>query len=163
MHLLGTLLGVVNMFAGLIACVFVLVMVGIGIGLGLVAAALAAVLLGFGVISSSVFVGVRSGRAGSGIRAFLLQIGVLVGIPAGAVCAWLGKSIFEAYSNLHGWTVLAYGAIGGAIAGVLVALMMNFIAGRISLWAGGRLGSFREKHLSSSNARYRNTFVQDVK
>jgi hypothetical protein len=117
---------------GLIFLVVALVLIGVGVAVGLVA-----VLLGIGVISSSVVIGVRSGRAAVGIRVFLLQCGILAGIPAGAVCAWLVQSFFEAYGG--GWPVLVYGALGGAFAGVCVALFLDFISRRFHAWASSRL------------------------
>ena len=122
---------------GLIFLVVALVLIGVGVAVGLVACALAAALLGIGVISSSVVVGARSGRAAVGIRVFLLQCGILAGIPAGAVCAWLAQSFFEAYGS--GWPVLVYGALGGAFAGVFVALFLDFISRRLHSWASARL------------------------
>ena len=122
---------------GLVFLVVALVLIGVGAAIGLVACALGAALLGIGVISSSVFAGLRSGRASVGIRIFLLQCGLLAGIPAGAACAWLAKSFFEAYGS--GWPVLVYGALGGAFAGLIVALLLDFISRRLSAWASMRL------------------------
>jgi hypothetical protein len=122
---------------GLVFLVIGLFLVGVGVAVGLVACALTAALLGLGVISSSVFVGVRSGRASSGIRVFLLQCGILAGIPAGAVCAGLAQSFFAAYGS--GWPVLVYGAMGGAFAGLSVALLLDFISRRVQSWASARL------------------------
>jgi hypothetical protein len=161
MHLLEPILGVFNFLPGLIVGLVALLLMGIGIALGLVACGLAAVLLALGVISSSILVGVRSGRASSGIRAFLLQVGVLIGIPAGALCAWLAKSLFEAYGNLQGWTVMAYGAVGGAVAGVLVALMVDFISRRMGAWANRRLDSAREV-VAASKERHQNPVARNL-
>ncbi len=123
----------------LFALVFVvvaLVLIGVGVAIGLVACALAAVLLGMGVISSSAFVGLRSGRPALGVRVFLLQCGVLAGIPAGAVCAWLAQSFFAAYGA--GWPVLIYGALGGACGGLLIALLLDFLSRQLHGWASVR-------------------------
>jgi len=125
-------------FALIFFCV-ACVLIGVGIVIGLLGCAIAAVLLGLGVISSSVLVGLRSGRAESAIRAFLIQAGILAGIPAGAVCAWLIQSLFAAYGE--GWQVLAYGALGGAGAGLLIALTLDFLSRRVSAWAALRLAS----------------------
>lgn len=129
-------------FFGLIFFCVACVLVGVGIVLGLVGCAIAAALLGLGVISSSVFVGLRSGRAEAAIRAFLLQVGIIAGIPAGAVCAWLIQSFFQAYGE--GWQVLAYGALGGAGAGLLIALTLDFVSRRLSGWAALRLAAAKE-------------------
>ena len=122
---------------GLVFVVIALVLVGIGIAVGLVACFIAAVLLGLGVVSSSFVIGFRSGRPAVGIRAFLLQCGILSGIPAGAACAWLAQSFFAAYGS--GWPVLVYGALGGAFAGILVALSLDFVSRRLHFWASARL------------------------
>jgi hypothetical protein len=140
--------------------VVALILIGVGIVLGLVGLALVTFLVGIGVVSSSVFIGVRSGRAASGIRAFLIQTGLLIGIPAGAVCAWLGKSLFEAYGS--GWTVLAYGALGGAFAGLLVALILDYVSRRTGTWISGRLQTFGDSRLATANEHYRTGSVRDV-
>ncbi len=121
----------------LVFFVVALVLIGVGIAIGLVASVVAAVLLGIGVVSSSVFVGLRSGRAATGIRAFLIQCGILAGVPAGAVCAWLAKNFFEAYGQ--DWLVLFYGGLGGACAGIIIALLLDFISRRVQTWAALRL------------------------
>jgi len=122
---------------GLVFLVVALVLIGVGFAVGLVACAVAGALLGLGVLSSSVFIGVRSGRPSAGIRAFLLQCGVLAGIPTGAVCAWLTQSFFESYGS--GWPVLVYGAVGGAVSGGVIALLLDFLSRRIHAWASARL------------------------
>ena len=121
----------------MIAFVVAMILIGIGVAIGLVGCALAAALLGIGMISSSVFVGLRSGRPAAGIRVFLLQCGILAGIPAGAACAWLAQAFFAAYGS--GWQVLAYGALGGAFAGLVIALLVDFISRRLQAWASQRL------------------------
>jgi hypothetical protein len=121
---------------GLAAMVVTLLLIGVGFAIGLVACALAAVLVGLGVVSSSFVIGLLTGRASAGVRAFLLLSCVLAGIPAGAVCAWLGKSFFEAYGSQL--LVLFCGAIGGAIAGIIVALALDFVSRRLHAWASAR-------------------------
>lgn len=61
------------------------------------------------------------------------------GIPAGAVCAGLVQSFFAAYGE--GWQVLVYGALGGAGAGLLIALTLDFLSRRVSAWASLQLAS----------------------
>jgi hypothetical protein len=121
---------------GLVFLVVALVLIGIGIAVGLVASVIAVALLGLGVISSSFVIGIRTGRPAAGIRAFLLQCGLLAGIPAGAVCAWLAQTFFAAYGS--GWPVLVYGALGGAVAGIVVALSLDFVSRRLHAWASAR-------------------------
>jgi hypothetical protein len=122
---------------GLIFLLVALVLIGIGIAIGLVACLFAALLVGLGIISSSFVIGFRSGRPEAGIRAFLLQCGILSGIPAGAVSAWLGYSFFTTHRD--GWPILLSGALGGAIAGVIIALALDFVSRRLHTWASARL------------------------
>lgn len=122
---------------GLVFLLVALVLMGIGFAVGLVGIICAAVLIGLGVISSSVVIGLRSGRPTAGIRAFLVQSGVLLGAPAGAFCAWLAQSFFAAYGG--GSVILIYGALGGAVAGIVVAVMLDLVTRRLHLWASGQL------------------------
>ena len=132
---------------GLVFLVVALVLIGIGIAVGLVGCAIAAALVGLGVVSSSFVIGIRTGHPAAGIRAFLLQCGVLAGIPAGAVCAWLAHAFFTAYGS--GWPVIVYGALGGAVAGVVVALSLDFVSRRLHSWASAR---FLPSSLDASHA-----------
>lgn len=75
---------------GLIFLLVMIVLIGIGIGIGLFACAIAAGLVALGVVSSSVALGFFTKRPATAVRALLLQCGVLAGIPAGAVTAWIG-------------------------------------------------------------------------
>jgi hypothetical protein len=124
-------------YAVAVFSIVALVLIGIGIAVGLVACLAAAILLGVGVISSSFVVGLRAGRPSAGVRAFLLQCGILAGIPAGAVCAWLGHSFLVAYGE--GLPILLYGALGGALAGIIVALSLDFVSRRLHTWASARV------------------------
>jgi hypothetical protein len=114
-----------------------LILIGIGVAVGLVLTLITGILLSLGILSSSILIGLRSGHPSAGIRAFLLQCGVLAGIPIGAGCAWLAQSFFEAYGS--GWQVLVYGAIGGAASGVIVALFLDLILRRLQAWASAKL------------------------
>ena len=124
---------------GLLLAGVMLVLIGIGIAIGLVACAMAAVLLGLGMISSSVLVGMRSGRPADGFRLFLLQCGLVAGVPAGAACALLGSSMASELQGLVDWQVLIGGALAGAVAGVLVALALDLMTRRLQAWASGKL------------------------
>jgi hypothetical protein len=118
----------------LIFLVVALVLIGVGFAIGLVACVLGACLLSLGVLSSSVFVGVRSGRPALALRAFLLQCGVLVGLPAGAVGAWLGWSLLASFDS-SAWAVFGGGALGGAAAGLIIALLLDSSLRRLHYWA----------------------------
>lgn len=124
---------------GLLLVCVMLVLIGVGIAVGLVACAFAALLAGLGMISSSVLVGMRSGRPADGIRVFLLQCGVVLGVPAGAVCAWLGSTLATELGNAVDWPVIVGGGIAGALAGVLVALALDLMSRRLQGWAAAKL------------------------
>lgn len=125
--------------AALIAFVVVLILIGIGIAIGLVACALLAVLIGLGVTSSSFIVGFRSGRPADGIRVFLLQCGMIAGIPAGAVCVWLAATLSRELEGTIDWPLIVFGGLGGALAGIVVALCLDYISRRLHRWALDRL------------------------
>jgi hypothetical protein len=118
--------------------VVALILIGVGIVIGLVACCIAAVLFAIGVLSSSVMVGILSRRPSAGFRAFLLQCAVISGIPAGIACAWLGHYIYSAAGQ--GWLISLYGGLGGAIAGLVIALFLEFIFRRLHRWAAAKFG-----------------------
>jgi hypothetical protein len=121
----------------LVFLVVALILIGVGIVLGLVLCVVTAVLVAAGIVSSSVVIGLLSRSSRAGVRAFLIQCGVLAGFPAGILCAWLVHSFFEAYGN--GWPVFLYGALGGALGGLIIALLLGFIYSRLHTWAAGKL------------------------
>jgi hypothetical protein len=125
----------------LILATIALVLIGVGIAAGLVACALAALLVGMGVISSSVVVGMFSGRAADGIRVFLLQCGMIAGVPAGAICALLATSLVKELQGVVDWPVLIGGSLCGGLAGITVALVLDMMSGRLLAWATQRLKS----------------------
>lgn len=124
---------------GLLFLGVIFVMTGVGIVLGLAAVGAAAALVSVGVLSSSVLIGLRAGRSEAGIRALLIQCGLLAGIPAGAVLAW-GLSHFVQHLQLgEGWVVPACGALGGAVAGLSVAFILDALSRRTHAWIARRL------------------------
>ena len=135
--------------AALIAFVVVLILIGIGVAVGLVACALLAVLIGLGILSSSVIVGFRSGRPADGIRVFLLQCGIIAGVPAGAVSAWLGATMWRELAGAVDWPAIVFGGLGGALAGIMLALSMDYISRRLHRWAVDRLPLPRSSQASS--------------
>ena len=122
---------------GLIALLVMVVLIGVGIGIGLVACAIAACLAMLGVVSSSVALGLFTKRPATAVRALLLQCGILAGIPAGAVTAWVGRSVLEHVDE--SWMIAVYGGIGGAFAGALLALLLDFIFRRTHAWVEQRV------------------------
>ncbi len=122
---------------GLIALLVMVVLIGVGIGIGLVACAIAAGLAMLGVVSSSVALGLFTKRPATAVRALLLQCGILAGIPAGAVTAWVGRTVLQNVDE--SWMIAVYGGIGGAFAGALLALLLDFIFRRTHAWVEQRM------------------------
>lgn len=122
---------------GLIMLLVMVVLIGAGIGIGLFACAIAAGLAMLGVVSSSVALGFVTKRPATAVRALLLQCGILAGIPAGAVTAWVGRSVLEHVDE--SWMIAVYGGIGGAFAGALLALLLDFIFRRTHAWVEQRM------------------------
>ncbi|WP_397383539.1 hypothetical protein [Prosthecobacter sp.] len=122
---------------GLIMLLVMVVLIGAGIGIGLFACAIAAGLAMLGVVSSSVALGFLTKRPATAVRALLLQCGILAGIPAGAVTAWVGRSVLEHVDE--SWMIAVYGGIGGAFAGAMLALLLDFIFRRTHAWVEQRM------------------------
>ena len=134
------------MLSSLLALAVMLVLIGVGLVFGAVAAALTLGLVAAGVVSSSVMIGVWRGRAQAGLRALLLQIGVLAGIPAGMLCAWAATSLWEQIDGTL-VVILVAGGLAGALGGAVVALMFDFLAGRVQRWLGARLEGVKPREL----------------
>ena len=130
----------------LLVLAIMLVFIGIGLVLGAVAVALTFALVAAGVVSSSVMVGVWRGKAQAGLRAFLLQCGILAGIPAGMLCAWVATTVWEQISGTL-VVVLAAGGLAGALGGAVVALMFDFLAARVHGWLAARLDRAKPREL----------------
>ncbi len=122
---------------GLIALLVMVVLIGIGIGIGLFACLLAGALAALGVVSSSVALGFFTNRPATAVRALLLQCGILAGIPAGAVTAWVGRAVLEKVDE--SWMIAVYGGIGGAFAGAVLALLLDYILRRTHAWLEQRV------------------------
>src|SRR5215207_7930169 len=107
---------------GLIFFLVTCVLIGAGIAIGVFASVLAAAFVALGTVSSSVVVGILSRNPSAGFRVFLLQCGIVTGIPAGAISAWLAHNFWQEYGESV--AVLAAGGLAGAFAGVVLALML---------------------------------------
>lgn len=122
---------------GLIFLAVALILIGVGIVVGVIVCGLAAVLVAVGVLSSSIVVGLLTRRPAAGVRVFLLQGTLLAGIPYGVLCAWLVHYMLAPASP--GWIISLYGAVGGAAAGAVIALLLDFIFRRLHTWAAAKL------------------------
>jgi hypothetical protein len=118
--------------------VVMLILIGVGIVVGVVLCCVAAFLCAVGVISSSVVIGVVSRRPSAAVRAFLFQCALIAGIPSGILCAWIAHSVFSVSADV--WLISLYGVLGGAVAGLIIALLLDFISRRVQRWASAKLG-----------------------
>jgi hypothetical protein len=123
---------------GLLSAAVALVLIGFGIVLGAIAAAVTVALILAGVLSSSVAVGLVRGKARAGFYAFVVQFSIAAGVPAGMLCAWIASVVYAA-AEPGLLRVLLAGAIGGAFSGLAVALLFVFVAQRLGKWAGARM------------------------
>ncbi len=137
------------MLFSLLGLAIALVLIGVGIVLGVAAVALTFALVGAGMVSSSVMIGVWRGRAQLGLRAFLLQCGVVAGIPAGMLCAWAATALWEQIDATL-LVVLAAGGLAGALGGAVVALFFDVIAARVHGWLAARLDGVKSRALPRS-------------
>jgi len=133
-------------FAFLFICVVCLVLIGVGIVIGLVVCAITAILLAVGVLSTSVVAGLITRRPITAVRVFLLECGVLAGVPAGILCGWIIYYVRSAAGS--GWLISLYGAVGGAIAGVVVALLLDFAFRRARAWTSAKMISKRPHEIA---------------
>ena len=113
-----------------------LMFIGAGIVIGAVVTVIAFALVSLGVVSSSVIVGIRKRSAGAGIRTFLLLCGVLGGIPCGMFCAWLASNFAEIVGDDA--KIFIYGGLSGAIGGLIIAVMFDYILRNSARWLAGR-------------------------
>ena len=118
-------------FAILIGVAAILVLTGIGIAIGGIAAGITALFIGVGIVSSSVVVGYLRRRPSAAIRALLFQGAALTGIPCGIAAFWIGRQLAHVHLSIAGWVV--WGALSGALSGLLVAFVLNFAWGKLYL------------------------------
>jgi len=131
---LGLFALVMFLIMGAIAIVF-LVFAAIAIVLGIVAALIILFLLAVGILSTSVLFAFLRRSVGSGFRALFIQIGMVVGLPLGLAATWIASRLFA----VPGGRLLRYGAGGicGVLAGFAVAILFNYLWGRLIRWAFG--------------------------
>lgn len=129
----------------LTASIIMLIIIGAGIGVGLFLCVVASALVLLGVISSSAVLGFITRKPATALRVFLLQCGILTGIPCGALLAWAGHHLVRYAEELAvqwpgslEWQVPLLGAIGGGLGGAVLALSMDFILRRSHAWLSQR-------------------------
>jgi hypothetical protein len=125
-------------FFVLLFLVIALALIGVGIVVGAMLCCVAAALCAVGVISSSVVIGAVSRRPSEATRAFVFQCALIAGIPSGILCAWIARAAFGVSGAVS--LIPLYGALGGVAAGLVIALLLDFISRRLQCSASAKLG-----------------------
>ncbi len=120
----------------LIVVAVALCLLGVGLAVGFAVMSTVAVLVFFGLLSTSFFVGVKERRVESGLRAFVIQAFAVAGAVLGAfafyVAAWMLKVDWSIQM-----TLLA-GVLTGAAVGVAVGLLLNVAWAKVRVWIVSR-------------------------
>ena len=124
-----------GMFAGMF---FLLVLIAIAAILAAIIIALVCAVALMGIVSSSMMVGFLTRKVGPGARAFFIQLGAAGGIPCGIGFFWLFTWLIQA--NLSWRMILLIGGFSGIICGIIIALMFNFVWGKIVEYLTSRIG-----------------------
>ena len=103
----------------LIVIAICLILMGIGVALALMGIVCAAILVALGIISSSTIIAVLRRRVFAGVRAVHYQVCAAVAAPAGVTLLWAASAVFDLQMRLR--SILAFGAVAGVIAGLVVA------------------------------------------
>ena len=134
----------------MLALLVFVILVGVGIAIGLAIVALVAALVGLGIVSSSVVVGIVRRRPGDAFRALFLQLGAAVGIVAGVGVLWLMVSLLDLALGL-GWVILVGGLVGLA-SGLAIGLMFNFAWTRLLAWGVERFRAWKDRRAKKPTA-----------
>jgi hypothetical protein len=124
-----------GIFAALMIMLIVVVcmlLVGLGLVTGVVLCALSGFLAGLGILSSSVAIAFVRRSPGSGFRALFIQLGALAGIPVGIGAVWLAS--WAAHTHWSTAFRIVVGGTCGLACGVAVALVFNFVWGKVAQW-----------------------------
>ena len=116
----GPLFGIL-LFGG--AC---LVLIGIGIVLALAGLAFSALLVAFGIVSTSALVALIHRRFSSGLRALHYQLFALAAAPCGVIVLEFGAWLF--HLHLRHRYILLFGLLAGVGAGVAIAFLFDRVA-----------------------------------
>jgi hypothetical protein len=112
---------IILLFGG--AC---LVLIGVGIVLALAGLALSALLVAFGIVSTSALVALMHRRVSSGLRALHYQLFALIAAPCGVVVLGFGVWLF--HLHLRHRYILLFGLLAGVGAGIATAFLFDRIA-----------------------------------
>ena len=107
--------------------------------MALVCMGIAAFLVGFGIVTTSVFAGVETKRPRTAFKVLFLQMGGLGGALSGAGVAWLATLI--GFIEAGKWPALATGGAVGLVFGVAFAALFNHTWGARWDWLVARFGT----------------------
>jgi hypothetical protein len=111
--------------------VFILVFVGAGIIITVIGLLILFGLIGTGILSASLLIGLNTRSFLKGFKTFLISSTSIIGIYLGLMTFWILSSL------LHWWsieTTLLYGAITGLIGGLILGLILSIIIHRLTTY-----------------------------
>ena len=109
-----------------------LILIAIGFAAITALCALAGALTALGVLSSSVAIGFIRQSPASGVRAMVIQLGALIGVPCGIASAWIVAWV--SHSQTGATARFLVGGACGLVCGILLACVVNYIWGRLAAW-----------------------------
>ncbi len=108
--------------------IIMLLLIGVGVVLAVAGFVILACLAVAGVLTTSMVTGLVAKNPKAGVQALFIQLGGLVGIPAGAFIAYVASKLGEMdFSAL--WMLIGGGA-AGAVGGVVIAGLFNWTWGK---------------------------------
>jgi hypothetical protein len=108
-------------FLTVIGLAFILVCVGVGIALTVMVLLILFGLVSFGILSTSIIVGLNKRSSAKGFKTFILLASTIGGLLFGGVGFWLLNKI------IHWWTTKA-AIINGLTTGLFAGLIFGFLA-----------------------------------
>ena len=109
----------------LLMVIIMLMLVGAGAALAFLAACIVGLLAMLGILTTSTLAGIFSRRPRTAVKAFFLQLGSALGLPAGGGLAMLAAWIFK--FKFPAWAVISTGAALGIAGGFLLAWLFNIV------------------------------------
>ena len=117
------------LFFALIGFAFILASVGCGIVLTILALLIISGLISFGILSTSILVGLNKKSFATGFKTFIVLTSTIGGLLLGGTCFWLLNKV------LHWWTVKTAIIIGGTcglLSGLLFGILTFYILQRLT-------------------------------
>lgn len=114
------------LFLAILGVGIALFVAGIGFAFAVFAAGCAVLLVGVGIFSSSVIIGILRRRVSSGLRAFHYLMCTAIAGPATMGALWLARTVIPI--KLSTSAVCIFGFVAGVLGGLLFAFQMEVVA-----------------------------------